>query len=101
VPLLKTSRRSFPFAETAFSDAAYAAERVKMATGIAIEMVRKPAWQVGFCVHKRRWVVKRCFAWLGRNRRLAKEFEATTASITAFLYAASAMLLVMRLALSE
>ena len=58
----------------------------------------KPPWQVGFCVHKRRWVVERCFAWLGRNRRLAKEFEATIASATAFLYAASVMLLVRRLA---
>jgi putative transposase len=98
VPLLKASRRSFPFIELAFADAAYASERVRKATSIAIEIVRKPAWQVGFCVHKRRWVVERCFAWLGRNRRLAKEFEATNSSATAFLYAASVMLLVRRLA---
>jgi hypothetical protein len=37
-------------------------------------------------------------AWLGRNRRLAKDFEATLASATAFLYAASALLLTRRLA---
>jgi hypothetical protein len=36
----------------------------------------------------RRWVVERFFAWINRNRRLAKDFEATTASATAFLYAA-------------
>ena len=48
----------------------------------------------------RRWVVERCFAWLGRNRRLARDFEATVASATAFLYAASAMLLIRRLARS-
>jgi hypothetical protein len=43
-------------------------------------------------------VVERFFAWIGRNRRLAKDFEATIASARAFLYAASVMLLVRRLA---
>ncbi len=100
VPLLRASRRRFPFVLRAFADAAYAAERVAMATCIAIEIVRKPKDQVGFAVHPRRWVVQRCFAWLGRNRRLAKDFEATVASATAFLYAASAMLLTRRLARS-
>ncbi len=66
-------------------------------TCIAIEIVRKIPGQVGFEVHLRRWVVERCFAWLGRNRRLAKDFEATVASATTFLYAASAMLLIRRL----
>ena len=54
--------------------------------------------QVGFAVHPRRWVVERFFAWINRNRRLAKDFEATIESATAFLYAASAMLLIRRLA---
>jgi putative transposase len=51
-------------------------------------------------VQPRRWVVERCFAWLGRNRRLTRDFEATIASATAFLYAASAVLLVRRIARS-
>ena len=38
------------------------------------------------------------FAWIGRNRRLAKDFEATFNSARAFLYAASVMLLVRRIA---
>jgi putative transposase len=101
VPLLRASRRRFPFVLRASADAAYAARRVAEATCIAIEIVRKPKDQVGFAVHARRWVVERCFAWLGRNRRLAKDFEATIASATAFLYAASTMLLVRRLARSE
>ena len=58
------------------------------------------ASDVGFEVHPRRWVVERCFAWLNRNRRLAKDFEATVASATAFLYAASVMLLIRRMARS-
>ena len=96
--MLKASRRSFPFIERAFADTAYAAERVADATSIAVEIVRKPADQVGFAVHPRRWVVERFFAWLSRNRRLAKDFEATIASATSFLYAASVMLLMRRLA---
>ncbi len=59
--------------------------------------VRKAPDQVGFVVPPRRWVVERFFAWLGRNRRLAKDFEATLASATAFLYAASVLLLARRL----
>jgi transposase len=46
----------------------------------------------------RRWVVERFFAWIGRNRWLAKDFEATIDSARAFLYAASVMLLVRRIA---
>ncbi len=66
------------------------------ASPIRIEIVRKPKGQVGFAVQPRRWVVERTFAWLGRNRRLARDFEATIGSATAFLYAASVMLLIRR-----
>ena len=98
VPLLRASRNRFPFIRRAFADSAYAGERVADATTIAVEIVRKPPDQVGFAVHPKRWVVERCFAWLGRNRRLAKDFEATIGSAVAFIYAASATLLVRRLA---
>ena len=83
-----------------FADTAYAGERVANATRIFVEIVRKLPDQVGFAVLPRRWVVERFFAWLGRNRRLAKDFEGTAASAKAFLYAAAVMLLVRRLARS-
>ena len=98
VPLLQASRASFPFIEIAFADSVYAGERVANATSIAIEIVRKKAEQIGFAVHPRRWVVERFFAWINRNRRLAKDFEATITSATAYLYAASVSLLTRRLA---
>ena len=97
-PLLKASRRRFRFVERCFADAAYASDRVREATRIAIEIVRKPKNQVGFAVHPRRWVVERLFAWLGRSRRLAKDFEGTVVSAVAFIYAASVLLLTRRLA---
>jgi len=97
-PLLQASRARLPFIERAFADSAHTAQRIADATRITVEIVRKPPEQIGFAVHPRRCVVERCFAWLGRNRRLAKDFEAAIASATAFLYAASAMLLIRRIA---
>jgi putative transposase len=96
-PLLRASRALFPFIERLFTDAAYDHQRVITATRILVEVVRKRPEQIGFVVHPRRWGVERFFAWIGRNRRLAKDFEATIASARAFLYAASVMLLVRRL----
>jgi hypothetical protein len=54
------------------------------ATLIAVEIVRKNPEQVGFAVNPRRWVVERFFAWIGRNQRLAKDFEAAIDSARAF-----------------
>jgi transposase len=71
-PLLRASRRIFPFIECVFADSGYAGEKVAEATLIAVEIVRKNPDQVGFAVNPRRWVVERFFAWIGRNRRLAK-----------------------------
>ena len=97
LPLLKAWRKSFPFIKLAFADSAYDAQRVRDATLIAIEVVKKLADQVGFINLPRRWVVERFFAWINRNRPLTKDFEATVASAEAFLYAASVMLLTRRL----
>lgn len=100
VPLLKASRASFPSVEIVFADSAYNAERVRDATPIVIEIIKKIANQTGFQVLPRRWVVERTFAWLNRNRRLAKDVEATIQSAVTFLHAASVMMLIRRLARS-
>jgi putative transposase len=57
-----------------------------------------PTLPRGFRVRKRRWVVERTFAWVGRNRRLSKDYEALPASEEAWIYAASSRLLLRRLA---
>ena len=99
-PLMRISRRRWPFVQLAFMDSGYAGDRVASATAIRLEIVRKPKDQVDFVVHARRWVVERFFAWIGRNRRLARDFEATIASANAFLYAASVIILLRRTARS-
>ena len=99
-PVLRASRSLFPFIKKLFADSAYDHERITTATSITLEIIRKIADQTGFVVLPRRWVVERFFAWINRNRRLAKDVEATINSARAFLYAASVMLLVRRLARS-
>src|SRR5215210_6488606 len=83
--VLRLSRRSFPFITKAFADMGFAGDAPANATSITIEIVRKPANQVGFAVHPRQWVVERFFGWISRNRRLWKDPEATLASARAFL----------------
>jgi transposase len=48
----------------------------------------------------RRWLVERTLAWLNRNRRLAKDFEATAESAVTWLYIASVKLMSRRLAVA-
>ena len=97
VPVLKQSRRPYPFIVKAFADAGYAGHRPASAILNAVEIVRKTPGQVGFVVHPRRWVVERLFAWISRNRRLWKDPEATIALANAFLYAASILMMIRRI----
>jgi putative transposase len=97
-PLLRASRPSWPFVLLTYADSAYQGPRVASASTIRIAIVRKADNQVGFVVHAKRWVVERFLAWVNRNRRLAKDVERTIASAQAFLYVASTILLLRRLA---
>ncbi len=82
-PLLRASRARWPFVALGYADSGYAGPRVANASSIRIEVARKSDNQIGFAVITRRWVVGRFFAWLNRNRRLAKDFEATIKSVEA------------------
>ncbi len=70
---------------------------VKEACGWELEVVAKPPGRKGFAVLPRRWVVERSFGWLGRSRRLSKDYEATPASEEAFVRLAMAQLMLRRL----
>jgi putative transposase len=50
-----------------------------------LEVVHRPRDASGFILLPKRWVVERSFAWLGRSRRLSKDYERTTASSAAMV----------------
>ncbi|MEV4417489.1 transposase [Catellatospora sp. NPDC049609] len=61
-----------------WADAGYAGQLVDWATqalGLAVEIVRKLADQVGFQVMHRRWVVERTLSWITRCRRTVRDYE--------------------------
>lgn len=89
----------FPWLRHLFADSAYAGDKLRRALAgfgrWTIEIIKRTA--KGFEALPRRWVVERTLAWLNRNRRLAKDFEASIASAKAWLYPASIQILVRRL----
>ena len=85
---------AFPSVTHFFADGGYAGDKVacallNMEPGPTIEIVRRPNAANGFVVVARRWVVERTFAWLGRCRRLAKDWEKTMMSSESWLLVAS------------
>jgi putative transposase len=71
--------------------------------GWLLELVRKPKPKKGskekkrFVVLKWRWIVERTFAWLGRYRRLSKDYERCPESSEAWIYVAMIHLMLRRL----
>ncbi len=68
----------FPRLRLIWADGAYGGELVEHVGaffGWVLEIVKRPEGQKGFVVLPRRWVVERTFGWLGRHRRLSKDYE--------------------------
>lgn len=99
--VLATARDLYPWLRHVFADGGYRGAKLNAALDKLgrwkIEIVKRSDTATGFGVLPRRWVVERSFAWLNRNRRLAKDFEATLESALAWLFLASVKLLMRRL----
>jgi putative transposase len=102
VLLLRSLGHRFPKLRYLFADRVYRGDKLLNALADlgtwTIEIVTRSQSVGSFKAEPRRWVVERTFAWLGRNRRLAKDFEATIASAEAWVMIASVRLLSRRLA---
>jgi putative transposase len=87
--------------EKIFADGGYRGELqewVPEHLQVVLEIVLKLEGQKGFQVLPKRWVIERTFAWLSRNRRLARDYERLTESVEAFIYVAMIRLGLRRLA---
>jgi len=84
-----------------FADGGYRGELVAWVTdnlNAVLEIVLKLGDHNGFQVLPKRWIVERTFAWITRNRRLARDFERLAESSEAFIYVAMIRLGLRRLA---
>lgn len=100
--VIKAIRFRYPWLRHIFADGGYAGAKLTDAlTGYGvwtIEIVKRSDAAKGFVVLPRRWVVERTFAWLGRCRRLAKDWEKSIESATAWANIASIRMLTRRIA---
>ena len=102
VDVLKAMRFRFPWLRHVFADGGYAGGKLKAALkghgSWTLEIIRRSDTAKGFVLLPRRWVVERTFAWLGRCRRLAKDWERSIESATAWATIASIRMLTRRIA---
>ncbi len=100
--VLRAIRHRFPWLRHVFADGGYAGPKLRQAMAghgdWTIEIIKRSDAAKGFEVLPRRWVVERTFAWLGRCRRLAKDWERSLESSTAWTLVASIRLMTRRLA---
>jgi putative transposase len=99
--VLDKVRHKFARLQLIWADGGYAGQLVEWVKDIChwiLEIVKRPDQAQGFVVLPRRWVVERTFAWLGKYRRLSKDYEALTETGEAMIYAAMVHLMIRRLA---
>ena len=93
----------YPFLLKLYADGGYQGpqfrkELARVLPRLSVDIVKRSDTAKGFEVLPRRWVVERSFGWLGRYRRLCRDFEHTVASSEAMVYLASIRLMLRRLA---
>ena len=114
--VVRDAPAAFPRLRHLWADMAYqgsAKEWIERELGWTVQVVKRPRRYVrvpegvdpepmptGFQVLPRRWVVERTFAWLGRFRRLSKDYEELPATAEAQIYLAMSTLMLRRLARS-
>jgi putative transposase len=91
----------FPRLWVIWADGGYAGALLVWALvvgGWVVEVVKKPAGATAFAVLPKRWIVERTFAWLGRCRRLSKDYEGLPETTEAWIHVAMIHLMLKRLA---
>lgn len=102
--VLERVRRRFSRLRLIWADGGYAGQLVEWVRGLRrrcrlkLEIVKRSDDAKGFVVLPRRWVVERTFGWMGRSRRLSKDYEETIPSSEAMVKLAMIHLMARRLA---
>ena len=100
--LMATLFGAFPFLTRLFADGGYRGPQFQAAIGrtlarVKVEIVKRSDQAKAFVVLPKRWIGERTFAWLGRCRRLAKDWECLNRKALAFLRLASIRLMLRKL----
>ena len=99
--LLLPALLRFGWVRKVFADGGYAGQLLQWVSnlipgrGLQLEIIKRT--DAGFKILPKRWVVERTFAWLGRYRRLAKDYERRTDHSEAAIYVASCKLMLGKL----
>jgi len=100
--LVAAAKQRSPRLQVVWVDAGYQGNlplgRIADELQVQVVIVTKPNGSRGFQLVPRRWVVERTFAWLGRYRRLSKDYEYHTHTAQTMIYLAMSMLMLKRLA---
>jgi transposase len=100
-PLLAIARKRFSSLKKAIADGGYqgkaTADEVQEHAGIPLEIVKRSDIAKGFQLLRKRWIVERTYGWLGRCRRLAKDYENLTRSHVGFIILAMIRLMLRRI----
>lgn len=94
----RKGRRLFPRLKLIWADGGYAGQLIDWAKHLGrwtLEIVKRG--EAGFVVLPKRWIVERTFAWLGKYRRLSKDYETLTDSSESMIRVAMINLMIHRL----
>ena len=83
-----------------WGDGGYAGKLIDWAANFGrwvLQIIERGKDAKGFVVLPRRWVVERTFSWLGKYRRLSKDYESLTNSSEAMIQLAMINLMIHRL----
>jgi putative transposase len=99
--VLHQAKSRFPRLQQVWADSIYGCKHLPtwalVACNFVLEIVKRPLGALGFVVLHRRWVVERTFGWLGRNRRLSKDYERSPRVSETMIHIAMIKLMLKRL----
>ena len=97
--VFKKAINFLPRLELIWADAGYAGQLINWVSNTCqwiLEIVKRPS-ETRFILVKKRWIVERTFGWLGKYRRLSKDYEHFTDSSESMIYVAMIQLMLHRL----